>query len=86
MLAEVEASRGWLGMSTDAVQKRLLGPGNVCKDVEAGRDFIKQMLRATVKPVGRGRKVPVQDLVEIECLTPVAALQDEAYVEIEVAP
>ena len=81
VLAEVEASRGWLGMNTDAVQRRLLGPGNVCTDVEAGRDFIKQMLRATVKPVGRGRKVPVADRVEIENLTPAAVLQDEALVE-----
>jgi DNA invertase Pin-like site-specific DNA recombinase len=83
-LAEVEASKGWLGMSTDAVQRRLLGPGNACKEVEAGRDFIKQMLRATVKPVGRGRKMPVADRVDIENLTPAAALQDEALVEFTV--
>ena len=82
-LADAEASKGWLGMSTDAVQKRLLGPSNVCKDVEAGRDFIRQMVRVTVRPVGRGRKVLVQDRVEIENLTPVAGLAEEAYIQIE---
>lgn len=84
-LAEVEASRGWLGMSTDAVQRRLLGPGNACKDVEAGRDFIKQMVRVTVSPVGRDRKMPVAERIEVENLTPAAALQDEALVQFEVA-
>ena len=82
VLSEAEASRGWLGMSTDAVQRRLLGEGNVCKDVEAGRDFIRQMVKVTVKPVGRGRKVAVQDRVEIEQLTPQAVLR-VAFVQIE---
>jgi DNA invertase Pin-like site-specific DNA recombinase len=82
-LADAEASNGWLGMSTDTVQKRLLGDGNVCKDVEAGRDFIRQMVKVTVRPVGRGRKVPIAERVEIENLTPVAALAEEAYIQIE---
>jgi DNA invertase Pin-like site-specific DNA recombinase len=73
-LAEAEASRGWLGMSTEAVQRRLLGPGNTCKDVEQGRDFIRQMVRVTVRPAGgRGKRMPVQDRIEIENLTPAAA-------------
>jgi DNA invertase Pin-like site-specific DNA recombinase len=68
-LADAEASRGWLGLDTDAVQRKLLD-GNTCRDVEGGRDFIKQMLRATVRPVGKGAHLPVQDRVSIELLTP----------------
>ena len=41
------------------------------------------MVRVTVRPVGRGRKVPVQERVEIEDLTPVAALAEEAFIQIE---
>jgi DNA invertase Pin-like site-specific DNA recombinase len=82
-LADAEASRGWLGMGTEAVQRRLLGNDNACKDVEAGRDFIRQMCRVVVKPVGRGRKVAVADRVEIENLTPAAALAEEAFIQIE---
>jgi DNA invertase Pin-like site-specific DNA recombinase len=87
-LAEAEASRGWLGMSTDAVQRRLLADGPVpvvdgtprpeCKDVVAGRDFIRQLLRVVVKPVGRGRRVPVAERVDVECLTPAAVQAREA--------
>lgn len=87
LLAEAEASRGWLGMNTDAVQRRLLAdgpvpvvngtPGPECKDVVAGRDFIRQMLRVVVKPCGRGRRLPVADRVEVQCLTPAAVAQPE---------
>jgi DNA invertase Pin-like site-specific DNA recombinase len=84
-LAEVEASKGWLGRDTESVQRQLLGEGNVCKDVEAGRDFIRQMVKVTVRPVGRGRKVPVAQRVEVESLTPAMGLADEAFVEMTTA-
>lgn len=83
VLAEAEASNGWLGMNTEAVQKRLLADGPVevkeerpaprCSDLRAGNEFIREMVRVVVKPVGRGRKVPVADRVEVNCLTPAAA-------------
>ncbi len=82
VLADIEASRGWLGMGTDAVQRRLLtddvtalvtDPGFV-KDIEAARDFVKTMVRVTVFPVGRGRKVAVEERIKIEVLTPVMAV------------
>jgi hypothetical protein len=82
-LAEAEASNGWLGMTTDAVQKRLLANGPVevrnghpfpvCSDLRAGNEFIREMVRVVVKPVGRGRNVPVADRVEVNCLTPASA-------------
>ena len=82
-LAEAEAANGWLGMSTEAVQKRLLADGPVevkdehpnprCSDLRAGNEFIREMVRVTVNPVGRGRKVPVPDRVEVNCLTPATA-------------
>jgi site-specific DNA recombinase len=85
LLAEAEAGRGWHGQDTDAVQRRLLADGTVpvvngvphpvCKEVAAGRDFIRQMVRVTVNPVGRGRKVPVADRVQVEYLTPAAVAQ-----------
>jgi hypothetical protein len=85
LLAEAEASRGWLGLDTDAVQRRLLANGTVpvvngvphphCTDLAAGRDFIRQMVRVTVNPVGRGRKVAVADRVTVEYLTPAALAQ-----------
>jgi DNA invertase Pin-like site-specific DNA recombinase len=90
VLAEVEASNGWLGMNTEAVQKRLLADGPVevkegrpaprCSDLRAGNEFIREMVWIVVKPVGRGRKVPVADRVEVNCLTPAAVAQ-----EVEVA-
>jgi DNA invertase Pin-like site-specific DNA recombinase len=83
LLAEAEAANGWLGMDTDAVQRRLLADGPVevkdghpaprCSDLRAGNEFIREMVRAVVKPVGRGKKVPVPDRVEANCLTPAAA-------------
>lgn len=84
VLAEVEALNGWLGMDTDAVQRRLLADGPVevtkegqpapkCSDLRAGNEFIREMVRVVVKPVGRGRKVPVADRVEVNCLTPASA-------------
>jgi hypothetical protein len=83
LLAEAEASNGWLGMNTDAVQRRLLADGPVpvvdgcfsprCSDVRAGNEFIREMVRVTVHPVGRGRKVPVAERVEVHCLTPARA-------------
>jgi DNA invertase Pin-like site-specific DNA recombinase len=79
-VAEAESSRGWLGMDTTAVQRRLFGvvpegetfPESFARfrDIEQGRDFIRQMVRIWVMPVGRGRKVPVMDRVEIDYLTP----------------
>jgi hypothetical protein len=86
-LADAEASNGWLGMNTDAVQRRLLADGlvpvedgiprPVCKDIPAGRDFCQQMVRVIVRPVGRGKRVPVADRVDVECLTPVGVAQPE---------
>jgi DNA invertase Pin-like site-specific DNA recombinase len=87
-LADTEASRGWLGIGTEAVQRRLLtddgtalatDPGFV-KDIAAARDFVKTMVRVTVFPVGRGRKLPVEERIEVEVLTPLAAA---AYVRTE---
>jgi DNA invertase Pin-like site-specific DNA recombinase len=85
LLAEAEAANGWLGMNTDAVQKRLLVDGPIpfvdgqpaprCKDVRAGNEFIREMLYVVVNRVGRGRKVPVADRVEVMCLTPAAMTQ-----------
>ncbi len=76
-LAEAEASRGWLGLDTNAVQRKLVGEGNDVRDIAAGRDFVKQMLRATVKPVGKGTHLPVAERMEIEFLTPrPAVVQD----------
>ncbi len=94
LLAEAEASNGWLGMGTDAVQKRLLADGQVavvdghpaprCKDVKVGNEFIREMVRVVVHPVGRGRKVPVADRVEVNRLTPSSAqVAAEAEVEAE---
>src|SRR5439155_23476946 len=80
-LADTEASRGWLGMDTDAVQRRLLSddgtalatdPGFV-KDIEAARAFVQTMVRVTVFPVGRRRRLPVEERIEIEVLTLLAA-------------
>jgi hypothetical protein len=83
VLAEVEASNGWLGMSAEAVVRRLVAEGPVevkeghhapqCSDLRAGNEFIREMLRVVVKPVGRGRKVPVADRVEVKHLTPASA-------------
>jgi hypothetical protein len=75
-------------MDTDAVQRRLLSddgtalatdPGFV-NDIEAAREFVKTMVRVTVFPVGRGRKLPVEERIEVEVLTPLAAA---AYVSTE---
>jgi DNA invertase Pin-like site-specific DNA recombinase len=68
-LAEAEASRGWLGLDTEVVQRKLLD-GSAVRDIAGARDFIKQMLRATVKPVGKGTHMPVSGRMEIEFLTP----------------
>lgn len=83
LLAEVEASNGWLGMNTEAVQKRLLAEGPVdvkdgipaprCADLRAGNEFVREMLWIVVNRVGRGRKVPVADRVQVNCLTPASA-------------
>jgi DNA invertase Pin-like site-specific DNA recombinase len=83
LLAEAEASNGWLGMNTEAVQKRLLADGPVdvkdgypaprCADIRAGNEFVREMLWIVVNRVGRGHKVPVADRVQVNCLTPAAA-------------
>lgn len=83
LLGEAEAANGWLGMTTEAVQKRLLADGPVevvnghpfpvCRDLRAGNEFIREMVRVVVKPVGRGIKVPVEDRVEVNCITPAGA-------------
>jgi DNA invertase Pin-like site-specific DNA recombinase len=87
-LADSEASHGWLGMGTEAVQRRLLTDDGTAlatdagfvEDIEAARDFVKTMVRVTVFPVGRGRKLPVEERIEVEVLTPLAAA---AYVRTE---
>ncbi len=103
-LAEVEASKGWHGMTTEAVQRRLFKPEALTvdaeghtvgagpapdpaqlADVEAAREFVRQMVRVVVHPVGRGRKVPVEQRVTIEQLTP-TAVEEEAYVVLEATP
>jgi len=48
-------------------------PAPKCSDLRAGNEFIREMVRVVVKPVGRGRKVPVADRVEVNCLTPASA-------------
>jgi DNA invertase Pin-like site-specific DNA recombinase len=76
-LADAEASRGWFGISTEAVQRRLFtdtigplpDPAKV-KNIAEARDFVRQMVRIVVKPVGCGRKVPVNERIEVEILTP----------------
>jgi DNA invertase Pin-like site-specific DNA recombinase len=136
-LADAEASRGWLGLNTAAVQRRLFGDvlasesaavparhieasmttfvveeedgstrkleqadpamdlpalelgepvvgiqgAPTPKNIQEARDFIRQMVRVTVRPVGRGRRVAVSERVEIENLTPVAALAEDAFVQ-----
>ena len=60
----VEAENGWLGMTNERVEARILG------DVEAGNLFVRQMVRATVAPVGRGSRAPASERVAIERVWP----------------
>ena len=69
-LAAAEASKGWLALSPAAVSRRLLTEDGTVKHVVAARDFIKQTVRVTVKPVGSGRRVPVTERISVEVLTP----------------
>jgi DNA invertase Pin-like site-specific DNA recombinase len=93
LLAEAEAMNGWLGMDTDAVQRRLLADGPVtvvdghpaprCRDLRAGNEFVREMLYVVVKPVGRGRKVGVADRVEVFRLTPAQVVARGAVAGVE---
>jgi len=68
-------------MDTETVQKRLLTDDGKAKETDEGfvkdipqaRDFIKQMVRVIVKPVGRGKRVKIEDRIEVVVLTPGAA-------------
>jgi DNA invertase Pin-like site-specific DNA recombinase len=63
LLAEAEASNGWLGMNTEAVQRRLFtdttgalpDPAKVT-DIPAAREFVREMVRVTVNPCGRAAR------------------------------
>lgn len=78
-LRDAEGAGGWLGMDTDAVQRRLFGEVPRAEtflesfarliDVSDARDFIRQMVRVRVKPAG-GRKLPVGERIEVEQLRP----------------
>jgi hypothetical protein len=62
-LDDHEAANGWLGMSPEAVEKRLASG-----DPETVNGFLRETVRVLVAPVGRGRKVPVADRLRVQYL------------------
>jgi hypothetical protein len=59
-----EASQGWLGIDPQKVRARTRAAG-----LAERREFVKEMIRLVVKPVGRGRKVATRDRLAIQYLT-----------------
>jgi Resolvase, N terminal domain len=62
-LDDHEAANGWLGMSPEAVERRLASGG-----VEETNSFLRETVRVLVAPVGRGRKVPVAERLQVQYL------------------
>lgn len=78
-LREAEEAGGWFGLNTETVQRRLFGEvaGETfsesfahLRSTEEARDFIQQMVRVRVRPVGSGSRPPVSERIDVELLVP----------------